>query len=97
MEPMNYITSVKDSVGIKHIIQINGKDVWNVEVRQPEKVEPYGNKKGEHYFSINGIKVFADGSFMTESSSNSFYLPNVVFAIEVVMFTMKHLGINNDK
>ena len=44
---MKYITKVKDGSDIKHIVEVNGK---NVEVIELGKVESYGNKQSEKVF-----------------------------------------------
>ena len=39
---MKYITSVKDRDNVKHVVEVNGKNVEVVELGKPED---YGNKK----------------------------------------------------
>ena len=84
---MNYITSVIASKKeIKHIIEVNGK---NVEVMHDLTVEPYSDKKGETFYRYGRIKVYKDLTFAC-SDSRSIHLAEVVFAIELVRFTIEN-------
>ncbi len=85
---MKYITQVMQGQNVKHIVEVDGK---NVEVIQESGVVPYGNKKGESVFLANGINVSNDLNFQ-EGSSNYIHLAQVVLAIELVRFVLEHLG-----
>ena len=86
---MKYITQVKDGSDIKHIVEVNGK---NVEVIQSGEKERYGNRAGENYFIANYIKVAKDFSFISASGNSDFVdLARVVLAIELVRFVINHL------
>lgn len=85
---MKYITQVMQDKDVKHIVEVDGK---NVEVIQESKIIGYGNKKGESVFFANGIKVSSDLNFQ-EGSSNFLHLAQVVLAIELVRFVLEHLG-----
>jgi hypothetical protein len=87
---MKYITQVRQDQDVKHIIEVDGK---NVEVIQESGVVAYGNKKGESAFLVNGIKVSRDLNFH-DGSSNYIHLAQVVLAIELVRFVLDHLGSN---
>lgn len=85
---MHYITNVSTQYGVKHIVEVDGR---NVEVLHSDKPESYGNKKGEKGYLFNDVTVFDDLTFKYagSSSSNSVHLAQVVYAIEVVRFIMK--------
>ena len=86
---MKYITSVNDGKDIKHIVEVNGK---NVEVVQAHERENYGNLQGEQTFITNEIKVSKDFRFRNASGNSDYvHLANVVFAIELVRFVANHL------
>ena len=84
---MKYITQVKDGSDIKHIVEVNGKNVEVIEIGKPES---YGNKQGQSVFTAKGISVAKDFSF-NEGSSNYIHLSSVVLAIELVRFVVNHL------
>ena len=85
---MNYITSVDTTEGVKHIIEVEGR---NVEVLHRNKPESYGNKKGENGYFLNDISVFDDLTFKYSGSNSydSIHLAQVVYTIEVVRFVIK--------
>ena len=86
---MKYITNVKDGRDIKHIVEVNGK---NIEVIQSSESEKYGNRGGERVFIANYIKVAKDFSFINASGNSDFVdLARVVLAIELVRFVINHL------
>ncbi len=87
---MKYITQVMQDKDVKHIVEVDGK---NVEVIQKKETIRYGNKQGESVFLANGINVSNDLNF-NEGSSNYIHLAQVVLAIELVRFVLNHLGSN---
>ena len=87
---MKYITSVKEELNIKHIIEAGSQ---NIEVVQLSKAEDYGNMKGEQVFLANGIKVSKDFRFCNNTSSyDYFHLAQAVLAIELVRFVINHIN-----
>lgn len=84
---MKYITQVKDGSDIKHIVEVNGK---NVEVIELGKVESYGDKQSEKVFEYQGIKIAKDLTFKT-NSSDYLHLAKIILSIELVRFVINHL------
>ncbi len=86
---MKYITQVAQRDDIKHIIEVDGKNVEVVAIHAPES---YGDKKGEQYYLANGVKVATDYTFLPQTSYDYTHLAQVVFAIELVRFTVNHIS-----
>lgn len=87
---MKYITHVNQENDVKHIVEVDGK---NVEVIQTHKPNDYGNRKGERAFLANGLKVSKDLHFNNslQGGSDYIHLVQVVLAIELVRFVINHL------
>tara|TARA_R110000824_G_scaffold139563_1_gene304729 strand:- start:10063 stop:10335 length:273 start_codon:yes stop_codon:yes gene_type:complete len=86
---LKYITSVIDGRNIKHIVEVNGK---NVEVVQVGELENYGNRKGNPYFSVNNINVSKDFNFRNANGNSDYSnLATVVYSIELVRFVDNYL------
>lgn len=90
---MKYITKVMQDEDVKHIVEIDGK---NVEVIQKNETIRYGNKSGQSVFLANSINVSHDLNF-NEDSSDYIHLAQVVLAIELVRFVLNHLGGDHGK
>lgn len=89
---MKYITQVMQDKDVKHIVEVEGK---NVEVIQQSAVIPYGNKKGEARFLANGIYVSKDLKFNHGINTSDFiHFAQVMLAIELVRFVINHLEVN---
>ena len=86
---MKYITNVMSGNDVKHIVEVDGK---NVEVIQTKEPQSYGNRKGELTFLANGLVVSKDLHFNNANSSSNFiHLAQVVLAVELVRFVINHL------
>ena len=88
---MKYITNVMSGNDVKHIVEVDGK---NVEVIQKKEPQSYGNRKGERAFLANGLKVTKDLHF-NEGSSDYIHLAQVVLAVELVRFVINHLEVKS--
>ena len=87
---MKYITNVNQENDVKHIVEVEGK---NVEVIQKGDKVSYGNRSGEQVFLANGVTVAKDLTFYTGGHDYT-HLAKVVLAIELVRFVLNHLGGN---